>query len=164
GAGPRARRDHRGGHGDRERPGDRRVAVPVRLHDPGGHRQRVPRGLHRSSQVGAAGVGADAGRHRPPAVRAVAHADSPDGHDRWRDDRPAAARRGRGYSRGGRTVSVVAAGIPVRSISRVRKAKDRTFTIALWVCGGLALLPLLFIATYVVLRGWAQLKPSFFLR
>ena len=61
-------------------------------------------------------------------------------------------------------MSVVAApAVPARSVSRGRRAKDRTFTIALWACGGLALLPLLFIVTYVVVRGWAQLKPSFFL-
>ena len=59
-------------------------------------------------------------------------------------------------------MSSAAAGVSVGSISRARKAKDRTFTIALWVCGGLALLPLAFIATYVVAKGVKALSVDFF--
>ena len=38
-------------------------------------------------------------------------------------------------------------------ISGKRRAKDRAFTAFLWVCGVLAMLPLLFIASYVVAKG-----------
>ena len=38
-------------------------------------------------------------------------------------------------------------------LSGKRRAKDRAFTAFLWVCGVLAMLPLLFIAGYVVAKG-----------
>jgi len=49
-------------------------------------------------------------------------------------------------------------------VSTGRKVKDRAFTAALWVCGGLAMLPLLFIATYVIERGVKALSLNFFLK
>ena len=50
------------------------------------------------------------------------------------------------------------------SVSTARKVKDRAFTAALWICGGLAMLPLLFIATYVIARGIKALNINFFLK
>jgi phosphate transport system permease protein len=47
-------------------------------------------------------------------------------------------------------------------VSRTRKASDRAFTIFLWSCGILALLPLLFIVSYVVARGASALNIDFF--
>ncbi|HXY72916.1 MAG TPA: phosphate ABC transporter permease PstA [Actinomycetota bacterium] len=49
-------------------------------------------------------------------------------------------------------------------VSAARKMKDRAFTVGLWVCGGLAMLPLLFIATYVIERGLKALSINFFLK
>jgi phosphate transport system permease protein len=49
-------------------------------------------------------------------------------------------------------------------VSAARRVKDRAFTIALWVCGGLAMLPLLFIATYVIERGLKAINLNFFLK
>lgn len=43
-----------------------------------------------------------------------------------------------------------------------RKAKNRAFTIALWLCGLLAMLPLLFISGYVVAKGAGALDGAFF--
>jgi phosphate transport system permease protein len=48
------------------------------------------------------------------------------------------------------------------SLSRVRKTKDRVFTLFLWSCGILALLPLLFITAYVVAKGISALNIDFF--
>jgi phosphate transport system permease protein len=47
-------------------------------------------------------------------------------------------------------------------VSRSRRYKDRAFTTLLWVCGGLAMLPLLFIAGYVVAKGVSALDVAFF--
>ena len=47
-------------------------------------------------------------------------------------------------------------------ISRKRRTQDRAFTIFLWVCGVLAMLPLLFIASYVVAKGVKALNVDFF--
>jgi phosphate transport system permease protein len=47
-------------------------------------------------------------------------------------------------------------------VSRTRKARDRAFTIFLWSCGFLALLPLVFIVSYVVARGASALNIDFF--
>ena len=49
-------------------------------------------------------------------------------------------------------------------VSAVRKMKDRAFTAALWICGGLAMLPLLFIAGYVIARGIKAINLHFFLQ
>ena len=49
-------------------------------------------------------------------------------------------------------------------ISGRRKAKDRTFTLFLWACGVLAMLPLVFIAAYVVAKGYPALNVAFFTR
>ncbi len=49
-----------------------------------------------------------------------------------------------------------------RTLSRRRWAKDRAFTGFLWVCGILAMLPLLFIAAYVVARGASAINFDFF--
>ena len=53
-------------------------------------------------------------------------------------------------------------GAPARTVSRARRAKNRLFTVALYVCGVLALLPLIFIVGYVVLRGYKALNWDFF--
>jgi phosphate transport system permease protein len=47
-------------------------------------------------------------------------------------------------------------------LSRRRRMKDRAFTGALWACGILAILPLVFIVGYVVARGIAALNLDFF--
>jgi phosphate transport system permease protein len=51
---------------------------------------------------------------------------------------------------------------PARTVSAGRRAKDRAFTIALWSCGVLALLPLFFIVSYVVAKGLSALNIDFF--
>jgi phosphate transport system permease protein len=43
-----------------------------------------------------------------------------------------------------------------------RRIKDRAFTVALWACGVLAVLPLLFIAAYVLGKGVPALNRAFF--
>jgi phosphate transport system permease protein len=48
------------------------------------------------------------------------------------------------------------------AVSRRRRIKDRIFTILLWTAGGLAVLPLVFIAGYVVVRGVQALNIPFF--
>ena len=55
-----------------------------------------------------------------------------------------------------------AAMIPRVGLSSRRRAKDRAFTIAIWVCAGLAMLPLLFIAGFVVAKGVKALNVDFF--
>ena len=55
-----------------------------------------------------------------------------------------------------------AAGPLMSHVSRSRRVKDRAFTAALWICGGLAMLPLLFISAYVIVKGAAALNISFF--
>jgi phosphate transport system permease protein len=47
-------------------------------------------------------------------------------------------------------------------VSRARKAKNRAFTVFLWACGILALLPLAFITSYVVAKGLPALNLAFF--
>jgi phosphate transport system permease protein len=49
-----------------------------------------------------------------------------------------------------------------RRLSSGRRAKDRAFTVFLWTCGVLAMLPLLFIAGYVIARGASALNIDFF--
>jgi phosphate transport system permease protein len=49
-----------------------------------------------------------------------------------------------------------------RGVSRSRRAKDRVFTVFMWVCGALAMLPLVFIAWYVVAKGAKALDVAFF--
>ena len=49
-----------------------------------------------------------------------------------------------------------------RAVSARRRAKDRAFTIFLWGCGVLAMLPLLFISAYVVAKGASALNLAFF--
>lgn len=51
---------------------------------------------------------------------------------------------------------------PSVSVSGARRAKDRGFTIFLWSCGFLAMLPLVFIVTYVVGKGASALDLAFF--
>jgi phosphate transport system permease protein len=48
------------------------------------------------------------------------------------------------------------------SVSPMRRIKDRIFTILLWTAGALAMLPLVFIAGYVVVRGVQALNIPFF--
>ena len=49
-----------------------------------------------------------------------------------------------------------------RGLSRRRMVKDRAFTIAMWGAGILAMLPLLFIAGFVVVKGISALNAAFF--
>jgi phosphate transport system permease protein len=49
-----------------------------------------------------------------------------------------------------------------RGLSRRRMVKDRAFTIAMWAAGILAMLPLLFIAGFVVVKGISALNAAFF--
>ena len=51
--------------------------------------------------------------------------------------------------------------LPTR-LARSRRAKDRAFSMFLWACGGLAMLPLLFIVAYVVGKGASALNIDFF--
>jgi len=61
---------------------------------------------------------------------------------------------------------VTSAGLAVRptprSVSGLRRAKDRAFTVSLWLAGILAMLPLVFIAGYVVAKGAKALNIDFF--
>ena len=50
----------------------------------------------------------------------------------------------------------------VGRVSSGRRFKDRAFTVFLWTCGFLAMLPLLFIASYVVGKGASALNLAFF--
>jgi phosphate transport system permease protein len=63
-------------------------------------------------------------------------------------------------------MSAVAASLPPpplsAGLSGARRAKDRAFTIFLWSCGVLAMLPLLFITFYVLLKGLSALNLDFF--
>ena len=49
-----------------------------------------------------------------------------------------------------------------RRVSVKRRAKDRAFTLFIWTCGILAMLPLLFITSYVVSKGLSALNIDFF--
>src|SRR5205807_9205990 len=49
-----------------------------------------------------------------------------------------------------------------RTLSPARRRKDRAFTVVLWACGVLAMLPLLFIVAFVVGKGWSALNTAFF--
>jgi len=60
---------------------------------------------------------------------------------------------------------MVAVATPVphrRAVSRIRRVKDRAFTIGLWVSAGIALVPLLMIVSRVVRLGVAALSVGFF--
>jgi phosphate transport system permease protein len=48
------------------------------------------------------------------------------------------------------------------AVSRSRRTKDRVFRIFLWACGILAMLPLLFIVSFVVVKGASALNVDFF--
>jgi phosphate transport system permease protein len=52
--------------------------------------------------------------------------------------------------------------VATRGVSRSRRAKDRAFTVFMWVCGALAMLPLAFIVWYVVAKGAKALSVDFF--
>jgi phosphate transport system permease protein len=47
-------------------------------------------------------------------------------------------------------------------VSSIRRAKDRAFTVILWACGILALMPLFFIVGFVLVRGLPALNLAFF--
>jgi phosphate transport system permease protein len=49
-----------------------------------------------------------------------------------------------------------------RGLGSRRRAKDRAFTVFMWGCGVLAMLPLLFIASYVLAKGVKALNLDFF--
>jgi phosphate transport system permease protein len=55
-----------------------------------------------------------------------------------------------------------AANVGPRAVGRSRRVKDRVFTMLLWTSGALAMLPLVFIAGYVVVRGVQALNIPFF--
>ena len=57
---------------------------------------------------------------------------------------------------------MASAAVGVRTISRRRRLKNRAFTLAMWTSGVLAMLPLLFIAGFVIKRGIAALNADFF--
>jgi phosphate transport system permease protein len=58
--------------------------------------------------------------------------------------------------------AAAAPSVPVRTVSRRRKVTDRAFTVALYVCAVLALLPLAFIVGFIVVRGVKALNWDFF--
>jgi len=57
---------------------------------------------------------------------------------------------------------MASAAVGVQTISRRRRLKNRAFTLAMWTSGVLAMLPLLFIAGFVIKRGIAALNADFF--
>jgi len=57
---------------------------------------------------------------------------------------------------------MASAAVGVQTISRRRRLKNRAFTLAMWTSGVLAMLPLLFIAGFVIKRGVAALNADFF--
>jgi phosphate transport system permease protein len=60
-------------------------------------------------------------------------------------------------------MTTLAVHAPLRSgVSWSRRVKNRAFLILLWVAGGLALLPLCFIASYVIAKGARALNVDFF--
>jgi phosphate transport system permease protein len=59
-------------------------------------------------------------------------------------------------------VAVRASGSQWRTVRPIRRIKDRAFSASLWLAGGLALLPLVFIAAYVVAKGVKALNVPFF--
>jgi phosphate transport system permease protein len=60
------------------------------------------------------------------------------------------------------TAGAPAPDAPARTVSRARRVKNRLFTVALYVCGVLALLPLFFIVLFIVVRGLKALNWDFF--
>jgi phosphate transport system permease protein len=50
----------------------------------------------------------------------------------------------------------------VRSVSGVRRMKDRAFSIFVWACGAIALAPLVVIAAFVFTKGVGALSVNFF--
>jgi phosphate transport system permease protein len=58
--------------------------------------------------------------------------------------------------------TAVAGSSVMRGVSRSRRLKDRAFMVLLWVCGVLALLPLIFLTVFIVVRGLAALNIAFF--
>ena len=57
---------------------------------------------------------------------------------------------------------MASAAVGVQTISHRRRLKNRAFTLAMWTSGVLAMLPLLFIAGFVIKRGIAALNADFF--
>lgn len=51
---------------------------------------------------------------------------------------------------------------PVFRVAGRRRVKDRAFTVFLWACACIAMIPLAFITFYVVSRGYRALSVSFF--
>ncbi len=51
---------------------------------------------------------------------------------------------------------------PVFRVAGRRRIKDRAFTVFLWACACIAMIPLAFITVYVVSRGYHALSVSFF--
>ncbi len=51
-----------------------------------------------------------------------------------------------------------------RTVSRSRRVRDRAFTVAVWTCGLIALLPLVLICFYVIVKGAKALNVNLFTR
>src|SRR5205823_12582226 len=64
---------------------------------------------------------------------------------------------------GGCAMTAIAVRAPLRvGVSRSRRVKDRAFSVFIWVAAVLALLPLGFIAGYVIAKGVKALNVDFF--
>src|SRR5690349_8234581 len=149
-AGPWTRdgRDDRSHDRDRQRARDRQVAVRPGLHARGGDRQRIRRGGRRS----AAPRGSDRGRPRP-----LRH-DLDRERSRPRDHRPRAGARARRGQRGLRSNGMTA----MAAISDRRRRQDKVARGLLAVGTLLALIPLVLILYYLIVKGIGAWSWSFF--
>ena len=59
-------------------------------------------------------------------------------------------------------MSAAAGAVSLGPVRGIRRAKDRGFTVFLWTCAVLALVPLTWIAIYVVSKGIGALSWNFF--
>lgn len=59
-------------------------------------------------------------------------------------------------------MSTIAVAAWPSSVSSIRRVRDRTFTVFVWACGALALLPLLVIAYFVVAKGLPAISVNLF--
>src|SRR5207247_1631459 len=158
GVGTCARGDHRRPYGDRQQHDlHRRLVVPSRRDDPCRHRDRVPGGLERwVAPVRPVGPRAPLDGDRIADGCALpTRGPSDGGHHRGRPADGGADDRAGGSM-------IAAEGVRGGGLSRRRRLKDRAFTIAMWACGVLAMLPLVFIAGYVIAKGIAALNTAFF--
>ena len=56
---------------------------------------------------------------------------------------------------------MISAQVP-RTLTASRRVRDHAFTLFMWACGAIALVPLVIIAYYVVTKGWPALSAAFF--